>query len=80
MIEYVKFHCHVMKKNDVGNKKPEVIMNEYLAKRKDGIDLHFNDIGCVVQSVKYTSGKSSIITKILRKKDVDAINENLRSE
>jgi len=80
MIEYVKYHCHVIKKNDVGKKTPESIMNEYLSKRKDDIDMLINGIECVVESVKYSSGRASIITKILRKKDLDLKNENLRNE
>lgn len=80
MIEYVKFNCHVLHKNDVGNKTPEMIMNAYLSKRVDGVDMVINNVGCVVDSVKYSSGRTSIITKILRKKDVDLRNETLRNE
>lgn len=69
MTEYVKFNCHVMKRNEVGNKTPETIMAEYVAKRKNGVDYLFDGIECVVSSVAYASGKSSIITKILRKGD-----------
>lgn len=80
MIEYVKFHCHVIKKNEIGGKTPEVIMNEYLSKRKDGVDMVINNVDCVVESVKYSSGRTSIITKILRKKDLDLKNESICDE
>lgn len=70
MIEYVKYNCHVMARNDVGNKTPEILMNEYISKRQNGTDFIFDDVECVVTSVNYASGKSNIITKISRKDDL----------
>ncbi len=79
MFEYVKYNCHVMVKNDVGTKTPETVHQDYIRKRSTtGVDYVFDGVDCVVVSVGYASGKSSIITKIKRKDDVK--NENLRTE
>lgn len=71
MIEYVKYNCHVMIRNDIGNKTPEMILNAYISNRVDGTDYTFDKIPCIVTSVKYASGRSSIVTKILRKDDYE---------
>lgn len=78
MFEYVKFNCHVMQRNDVGVKTPETILNDYKLKRTNGVDYIFDGVECVVSSVSYASGKSSIITKILRKGDI--VNDNICTE
>lgn len=80
MIEYVKFNCHVLKKNEVGNKTPDILLSEYIKNRRYDVDMTINGVDCIVVSVKYSSGRSSIITKILRKKDIDLRNENLRDQ
>jgi|SaaInlStandDraft_4_1057021.scaffolds.fasta_scaffold16170_2 hypothetical protein len=71
MIEYVKFNCHVMERNDVGKNTPETLILQYESKRKNGVDYVFDNIECVVSSVKWAYGRSSIITKIVRKEDID---------
>ena len=71
MIEYIKFHCKVLEKKEVGKKTPEILMAEYLSKRKDGVDLNISGVECIVESVKYTSGRTSIITKLLRIMDLE---------
>jgi len=75
MIEYIKYHCKVLERKDVGKKTPEIIMKEYMSKRKNGVDLTISGVECIVESVKYTSGRSSIITKLLRKMDLE--NEDI---
>jgi hypothetical protein len=69
MFEYVKYNCHVMIKNDVGDKNPAMLTNDYNSNRKNGVDYVFDGVDCIVDSVKYDSSKSSIITKISRKDD-----------
>lgn len=71
MIEYIKYHCKVLEKKEVGSKTPESIMQEYLNNRKNDVDFLYSGIECVVLSVKYTSGRNSIITKVLRKIDLE---------
>lgn len=75
MKEYVKYNCHIMAINDVGNKTPEIIMNEYLTKRVNDTDYVFDGVDCIVLSTKYSSGRSSIVTNISRKDDYN--NENI---
>lgn len=70
MYEYVKYNCHVMIKNDVGNKTPETVFNDYIKNRKNETDYVFDGVDCIVESVKYDRSKSAIITKILRKIDI----------
>ena len=65
-----------MQVNEVGNKTPQNIMNEYISKRVNGYDYIFDDVECVVVSTQYGSGRSNIISKLLRKRDLD--NENIR--
>ncbi len=68
-----------MAKNDVGTKTPEMVMQDYIKRRAvSGTDYVFDGVDCVVVSVNYASGKSSLVTKIKRKDDVE--NENLRTE
>jgi len=69
MFEYVKYNCHVMAKNDIGNDTPEQLIKKYEEKRKNLTDYIFDGVECVVESVKYDRSKTSIITKIMRKDD-----------
>ena len=80
MLEYVKFKCHVLLKKEIGKKTPKMLMDAYLAKRKKGVDYIINGVDCVVESVNYASGRTCIITKVLRKMDLDLKNENIRQK
>ncbi len=71
MYEYVKYSCHVMQKNDIGKKTPETIFQEYLKKRRNGVDYVFQNTECVVKSVAWANGNHSIITNIIRKDSLE---------
>ena len=71
MYEYVKYNCHVMQRNEVGKKTPEIIFNEYLKNRKNGVDYVFQKTDCVVKSVTWAQGKTGIITNIIRKDSLE---------
>lgn len=70
MFEYVKYNCHVMCKNDIGNKTPDELLSTYIINRRNNMDYVFQGVECIVVSVSWASGKSSIITKIIRKSDL----------
>lgn len=76
MVEYVKFNCHVMARNTLSDKiNPDELYKNYLNNRKNGYDYIFDNIECIVSSCTWASGRSAIITKILRKADIN--NEDI---
>lgn len=73
MVEYVKFNCHLMARNEV-NQTPEQLMEKYnMEKKSKGFNYTFDGVECVVSSCSYAQGKHSIITKIIRKDSNDIV-------
>ena len=71
MKEYVKFNCHIMQTNEVSH-NPSILLDLYKSEAKtNGYNYIFQNVECVVTSCTWATGKHTIITKVLRKGDID---------